>query len=62
MKIEVTDHGSVWQFRPLDKEASDFLRNVGAEGWQFMGETLCIDHRPARAFIEQASADGVEFV
>ena len=62
MQIQVHNHGSVLGFTPLDQEATDFLRYVHTEAWQWMGDTLWIDHRPARAFVAQACEEGVEFV
>lgn len=61
MKIKVTDHGTVVGFTPLDKEAVKFLRNVGASPYQFMGDSLYIDHRVAQDFIAQSADDGVEY-
>lgn len=62
MKVQLTDNGTTWGFRPLDDEARDKLHNIGAEPWQFLGSTLCVDHRPAQQLVEVLSDEGVEFV
>jgi hypothetical protein len=62
MQIEITDNGSTWSFRPLDDEAREFLHSIGADNWQFLGDTMVVDHRLAPRLVEQFADDGVEFV
>ncbi len=62
MQIQLTDNGSTWSFRPLDNDAKEMLQSIGAEPWQFLGDTLVVDHRPAQQLVQQLADDGVEFV
>ena len=63
MRIAVTNNGTTVSFRALDEGALEFLHSVGAEGWQFLGEsTLVLDWRVAEQFAAQLQDDGVEFV
>jgi len=44
--VEIVNHGSVVAFHLLSQNAKTFVdENVQAEGWQFMGDALCVDHR-----------------
>lgn len=62
MTIQVSNHGTVIGFTPLDEEGRSFLADVGAEAWQFLGSTLVLDHRVAHDFITLAKEEGIEFV
>ncbi len=46
MDVRITGWGaSVVQFHLLTKAARDFVNeNVEAEGWQWLGRALCVDH------------------
>ena len=58
MRIAVTNNGTTVSFRALDEGALEFLYSIGAEGWQFLGEsTLVMDWRIARQFIDQIDAN-----
>jgi hypothetical protein len=59
--IQVTNCGTVWQFRPLDDAGREFIDSLGTESWQFLGNTLVVDHRMARDMVERFQ-DEVEFV
>lgn len=48
----IRDEGTVVMFTPVSEAAKNFLRdNVQSEPWQWMGESLCVDHRPARELL-----------
>jgi hypothetical protein len=56
----ITDHGTIVTFRADTPEALDWLEeNVVSEGWQYLGSTLCVDHR--RAADLAAGIDGAGF-
>jgi hypothetical protein len=59
--FEVNDTGSIVQIIPLTPAASEWLdENVESEGWQWMGNALCIDPRSAEAVIDGMVGDGLE--
>jgi hypothetical protein len=60
--IEVSDHGTVVGFFPKTKDADELLHSVGASSYQWMGNTLYMDHRVAQDFIAQVSEEGGRFV
>lgn len=44
----IRNEGTVVMFTPISDAAKTFLREqVQSESWQWMGESLCVDHRPA---------------
>jgi hypothetical protein len=46
--VRVNDEGSIVQFFPVTKEAfAWFKENVESEPWQWLGPSLCVDHRLA---------------
>lgn len=50
--FQVTNHGSVVSFAPLTDAAQSFLDDdVCAEPWQYMGSSLCVDHRCAEPLL-----------
>jgi hypothetical protein len=54
--FRVTNHGSIITIQPLTDEATTWLdENVEAEGWQWMGPSLCVEPRMAGALV-----DGIE--
>jgi hypothetical protein len=50
--IRVENHGTVWIFTPLSESAKLFFDEEldGVESWQWMGNSIIVDHRPARLF------------
>lgn len=48
----VMNCGSVWRFTPITDVAREFAESIGLEGWQWMGSSFCVDHRPALDLIE----------
>lgn len=61
MDIRIIDQGSIVQFMPLTDDGAAFLQHsLDHEGWQWMGRSLCVDHRFANGVIELAVAEGLE--
>jgi hypothetical protein len=57
----VMDNGSIIAIRPLTEEALQWLGdNVAAEGWQWLGGSLCVDRHYAAPLIEGIEADSFE--
>jgi hypothetical protein len=63
LDVEVTGLGeSVLRFVPLTDAARDwFDENVHAEGWQWLGPALCVDHRLAADLLRGIDAAGLRF-
>lgn len=58
--VVVTYHGSVVGFLPLTPNGKEwFAENVAAEGWQYIGSTLYVDHRPAESLIAALTDNGL---
>jgi len=61
--VRVENHGSVFVFRPDTDGAKQWIRdNVAAEGWQWIGNGLAVDHGCAFAIAERMMADGLKVV
>ena len=67
MDIELIDEGTNIMFRPCSDAGCAFLSNevatrneVATEGWQWLGEALCVDRRMAAGLAAAAVADGLE--
>jgi len=59
--IRIHDDGTVVGFTPLTDAARDWIdENVESESWQWLGETLFVDHRMARPLAHGMAADGLE--
>lgn len=59
--VRVRDAGSIVQFFLLTQKAKDWVReNVESEGWQWMGQALCVDHRYATDLINGMLEAGLE--
>ena len=57
----IDDQGTIVRLTPLSDGARQWLEdNVEAEPWQWLGRSLCIDHRYADDLISGAVADGLE--
>ena len=58
--VHVINHGSVVAFHLISQNAKTFVdENVQAEGWQFMGDALCVDHRFAGDLAEGMRENGL---
>lgn len=58
--VSVTDNGSVVGFTPNTTEAKSwFNENVQSEGWQWMGQTLWVDHRMAGDLMAGLEGEGM---
>ena len=54
------DCGSIIQLTPQTRSAKEWLQaNVESEGWQWMGNGLCIDRRMAIGLVEAIVAEGM---
>ena len=60
--LAVSDHGTVVGFSPKSEAADELLHSLGASAYQWMGNTLYMDHRVAQDFIAQVSEEGGKFV
>jgi hypothetical protein len=58
--IIIHDHGSVVMFRARSAAGILFMDALDAEGWQWLGEWLVVDHRPAQGLVDAIHADGLE--
>jgi len=59
--VVVENHGSLFAFTPVTAEARDwFSENVASEGWQWLGPSLCVDHRYAPDLVAGLVAAGLE--
>jgi hypothetical protein len=62
MDIQLIDGGSVVGFFPLTETGMAWLTdNTQAEGWQWLGNVLYVEHRLAADIIEGAGNDGISF-
>lgn len=53
MDVQVHNGGSVFQFEIKSAAARTWVdENVGSEGWQWMGNRLCVEHRFAGPLAE----------
>jgi hypothetical protein len=59
--VRIENHGTVWLFTPLSERAKAlFQGDMETETWQWLGESLGIDHRPARTLAAQLVEAGLE--
>ena len=59
--ITIINEGSLVGFQLNTLAARQwFEENVGAEGWQWMGTTLWVDHRYANAIADGVAEAGLE--
>jgi hypothetical protein len=57
--FEVNDMGTVVSITPMNKDAQKHLMgNVKTESWQWMGPSLCVDHRYAEPIIANVQEEG----
>jgi hypothetical protein len=61
MDFRITNEGSVIVFTPLTGAAKAFLDRCDTEGWQWMGPSLVVDHRPAADLLEWIKAEGLNW-
>jgi hypothetical protein len=65
MEVRMTDltvrnEGTIVQIIPNTLLARNWIsENVQSEGWQWLGMTLCVDHRMAGPLLEGAILDGL---
>ena len=56
----IRDEGTVVAFQPVTPAAREWIdENIISEGWQWLGDTLAIDHRYADTIIDGAILDGL---
>lgn len=61
--IRVTREGTIWTFTPLNEDARRFFReHLQTEPWQWLGESLCVDHRPAMELHQHLIDEGFSLV
>ena len=61
MDVRVTNHGTIFTFELLTKKALEWVTNrVHAEPHQFLGGTLCVEHRFAWDLAVGMVEDGLE--
>ena len=61
LDVEIVNHGSVVAFHLLSQDAKDFVNEfTDADGWQFMGNALCVEWRMAENLTEDMMAHGLE--
>jgi hypothetical protein len=54
--ILIRDFGSIWSFTPQTEAATNFMDELGTEGWQWLGGSLHVDHRPAHDLLAHIEA------
>jgi hypothetical protein len=58
--LTVIDEGTIVQFIPKTEAGRTFLHQMlHTEPWQWLGNTLCIDHRMAQGVIDGAENEGL---
>jgi hypothetical protein len=61
LDVEIVNHGSIVAFHLLSKDAKTFVEEfTDADGWQFMGNALCVDWRMAQHLAEGMLNAGLE--
>lgn len=60
MDIMIIDQGSIVQLFPKSPAGVDFLNSLDAESWQWMGASLCVDHRCAEGLLDFAVESGLD--
>lgn len=51
--FNVNDCGSIVQITPMTEQASEWVdENVHTEAWQWLGASLCVDHRFADELLD----------
>lgn len=53
----IRDHGTIVTFTPISEAALEFMRDVDSEPWQWLGPTLCVDHRMAQPLVDAIAHD-----
>lgn len=63
LDFKVENCGSVWRFQSVSVRAKELAENeMGLESWQWMGNSFCVDHRPASRLVEQLQEEGYVLV
>jgi hypothetical protein len=61
--FRIENQGTVWMFTPLTDTAREFINDsVQTESFMWLGNSLCIDHRPARDFAGYLIGEGFKCV
>ena len=58
--VLVCDEGTIWLFNPLSERAKAWVaEHVAAESWQWLCDSLAVEHRYAPAILEAMLGDGL---
>lgn len=59
--VEIDDCGGIVRITPQTDAGNEWIdENVQSEGWQWMGNSLCVDHRFADNLISGMQGHGLE--
>jgi hypothetical protein len=60
--FRISNHGSIITIQPLTDDATIWLdENVEAEGWQWLGPSLCVEPRMAGAIVDGFEEAGLSW-
>ncbi len=60
--VLVCDEGTIWLFNPLSERAKAWVaEHVPVESWQWLCDSLAVEHRYAPALVEAMLGDGLIF-
>lgn len=58
--VLVCDEGTLWLFNPLSERAKAWVaEHVPVESWQWLCDSLAVEHRYAPALVEAMLGDGL---
>jgi hypothetical protein len=58
--VEVSNGGTIWTFTPVTDAARAFFEaHVHTEPWQWMGPSLCVDHRMVGFLLDCIQSEGL---
>lgn len=59
--LRILDHGTVVQFMPVSTRGREWLSTeLVSEPWQWLGDTIAVDHRYALGIAQGAVSDGLD--
>lgn len=58
--VEVINHGTIVSFIPLTPDGRGWIQQLQTEPWQWLGNSLNVDHRNAGNIVEAMVEDGLE--
>ncbi len=58
--VIVTNCGSLFTFQPLTQEAKNWIEERVSDDAQFLGDSLCVEHRYAGDLASGMILDGLE--